>query len=203
MVAADCRDCGGVILAAGRSQRAGSWKPGLVVAGKTLLVHAVESLVPWCRSIVVVAGPDSERIGDLLAGHPHVTVVVNPRRDEGMFTSVQAGVGAVESTRTALFLQPVDCPVVPAEVFEALCDTFLAHGAGRAVIPCHGGRGGHPVLLPGNLRRAILAAGPGSTLREILARAGAVRAPVASPAVLTDVDTPADIARLRALLEGA
>jgi len=39
------------------------------------------------------------------------------------------------------------------------------------------------------------------TLRDVLARAGASRVPVPSPAVLLDLDTPDDLARLRADFE--
>jgi probable phosphoglycerate mutase len=188
----------GVILAAGRSQRAGAFKPALVAAGKPLLIHAVESLEPRCRRVIVVVGHNRDEAAGLLAGRSAVAVVHNPRHDEGMFGSVQAGVRAVDPSREGFFVLPVDCPLVLPGVFSALVEAFRAHTAALPIVPAHDGRGGHPVLVPIALREVILAADMSATLRQILARAGALRVPVASPSVLTDLDTPADLERFRA-----
>ena len=190
----------GVVLAAGRSRRAGAFKPALVLAGKPLLSHAVDSLAPWCRRVIVVVGHDRERAASLVDARPMVTVVDNPRYDEGMFVSVQTGVRAVDPSCDGFFILPVDCPLVAPEVFAALGAAFGASGAARPLIPTHGDRGGHPALAPIALREAILEAPATATLRGILAAAGALRMPVASPSVLTDLDTPAELESLRAAL---
>jgi molybdenum cofactor cytidylyltransferase len=190
----------GVVLAAGRSRRAGAFKPALVLADKPLLIHAVDGLQPWCSQVIVVVGHDGARTSDLLVSRPEVTVVVNSRYDEGMFVSVQTGVRAVDPACDGFFILPVDCPLVSAEVFTTLGAAFQAHGSGRPLIPTHADRGGHPALAPIAVRDAILEAAPTATLRQVLAGAGALRVPVASPSVLTDLDTPADLEKLRAAL---
>lgn len=185
-----------VVLAAGRSRRAGVFKPAHRVAGRPLLQHAVAGLSPWCRLVVVVAGHRHAEVAALVAGRPGVRVVVNPDPDRGMFSSVQTGAAALGSGPAGVFVLPADCPLVGAAAYRALRDTFLAHGGQRPVIPTHGGRGGHPVLLPAAVLAASLGAPATSTLRDLLRTGDPVRQPVDDPAVRMDLDTPDDLARL-------
>ncbi len=188
-----------VVLAAGLSRRAGVFKPAVEVAGRALLRHAVDGLRGWCRRVVVVTGHEHELAVRLVAGLDGVVTAHNPRFAEDMFLSVKAGADAVGADAAGFFVLPCDCPFVPAEVHRALIAAFAAHDRGRAVVPEHGGRGGHPVLLPAAARQAILSAGAGVTLRDIVAGLRPLRVAVASDAVLTDADTPDDLARLRDL----
>lgn len=185
-----------VVLAAGLSRRAGVFKPAVVVAGRALLRHAVDGLRPVCRRIVVVTGHEHAAAAALVAGLPGVAVVHNPRYAEDMFLSVQAGAAALAADGRPFFVLPADCPFVPPAVPRALLEAFAAAAGARAVVPEHAGRGGHPVLLPAAARALILAAGPGTTLRHVVAGCDPLRLPVDAPAVLADLDTPADLADL-------
>lgn len=185
-----------IVPAAGRSRRAGLFKPAAMVRGRPLLVHAVTSLLPCCRRIVVVTGWEAERVADLVASLDRVATVFNPRHDEGMFTSVQAGAAALAGDADGFFVLPADCPFVAREPLDAVIAAFADAGCRRAVVPVHGGRGGHPVLLPAPARAAITAAPAGATLRDVVAAADPMRLDVASPTVLADVDTPEDLAGL-------
>ncbi len=194
-----------VILAAGRSRRAGVFKPAHRVGGRPLLQHALAGLAPWCTEMVVVAGHRHALVADLVAGTPAVRVAINPDPDRGMFSSVQTGAAALGAGPAGVFVLPVDCPLVSAPTHRTLRDAFLAHHARRPVIPTHGGRGGHPVLLPAAVLAASLAAPAGTTLRDLLRRHDPVRLPVDDPAVRMDLDTPDDLARLagHGLIEGS
>lgn len=185
-----------VVLAAGLSRRAGVFKPAFATAGRPLLRHAVDGLRPWCRRVVVVTGHERQRTEGLVAGLAGIVTVHNPRYAGDMFLSVQAGAAAVAPDAGGFFVLPADCPFVGAEVYAALVAAFSAHGGTRALVPEHGGRGGHPVLLPAAARGAIAAAAPGATLRTVLAAHDPLRLAVASPAVLADLDTPGDLAGL-------
>ena len=186
-----------VILAAGLSRRAGTFKPAFEIDGRPLLRHAVDGLRPWCRRVVVVTGHEHERAVELVMGITGVVTVFNSRFAGDMFLSVQVGAGAVATEAAGFFVLPVDCPFIETEVYRILVEAFAAAGCARAVVPEHAGRGGHPVLLPAAAREAILAAAPPVTLREIVSARDPLRLPVPSPAVLIDADTPGDLARLR------
>jgi molybdenum cofactor cytidylyltransferase len=185
-----------VVPAAGRSRRAGVLKPAALVRGRPLLAHAVASLQPCCRRIVVVTGWRAEQVAALVAGGEGVATVLNPRFDEGMFTSVQAGAAALAGDAAGFFVLPADCPFVARDAIAMIIAAFAAVGGARAVTPRHAGRGGHPVLLPAAARQAIAAASGAATLRDIVAAFDPVRLEVPSPSVLADIDTPGDLARL-------
>jgi CTP:molybdopterin cytidylyltransferase MocA len=186
----------GIVLAAGRSRRAGVFKPAHPFGDRPLLLHAVDGLAPWCDRTTVVAGFRHGDVTRLLADRPWVRIVINRNHDDGMFSSIQAGVAATASRTQGLFVLPADCPGVDASVARQLLDAFNLHDRRRPVIPVHGGHGGHPVLLPRAARRAIIAASSGATLRQLVRDLDPIRLPVSEWTVLRDIDTPADIAAL-------
>ncbi len=186
-----------VILTAGRSRRAGVFKPAHVHRGRPLLLHAIAGLQRWRAPVLVVTGFRHALIAGMLAGRPGVVTVRNPNPEHGMFSSVRTGVAALPDALTGFFVLPADCPFVAPRTHAALLAAFARHGSARPVIPVHAGRGGHPVLLPASARQTILAAPPGATLRAVLGDLAPERLPVDDPAVLTDLDTPADLRRLR------
>lgn len=186
----------GVVLAAGRSRRAGAFKPALAVRGRTLVVHAAGSLLAHCRRVVVVTGHEAAQVNALVAGLAQVDTAPNPDPDGDMFSSARVGLAAVAADAAGVFVLPVDCPFVEPAVLDAMVAAFAAAGGGRAVVPTHGGRGGHPVLLPPAVRALAAAATAGATLRDLVAACDPIRLPVDSAAVLTDLDTPADLDRL-------
>lgn len=185
-----------VVLAAGLSRRAGTFKPAVEVAGRPLLGHAIAGLLPWCRQVVVVTGHEQGLVQGLVAGIAGAVTVHNPHYAGDMFLSVQAGAGALAADPAGFFVLPVDCPFVEPAVYRALVEAFAGAGGTRAVVPEHAGRGGHPVLLPGAARTAILGAATGTTLRTVIAACRPLRLSVDSPSVLTDLDTPDDLAGL-------
>ena len=129
-----------MLLAAGRSSRAGTFKMEVELAGKPLLVWSLEAMAAVCERVIVVAGFAPEKIRRLVAGRPGVELVVNENFAAGMLTSVQAGVRLVRAPR--FFLLPGDMPLVRAAVYRKL----LAAQA-EIVVPVCRGRRGHPVLL--------------------------------------------------------
>ena len=186
----------GIILAAGQSRRAGVFKPAFIHRGKPLLAHAVDGMLPWCERVTVVAGHRHEEAADLVADRERVDVVVNPDPDRGMFSSVQLGVHTVGRGGEGFFVLPADCPLVDKMVYEGMIAAFRGHGGDRAIIPVHGGRGGHPVLLPAAVGDIVLAASPSANLREVLRQVLTERLEVEHSSVLMDLDTPDDLRNL-------
>ena len=114
--------------------------------------------------------------------------VANPRFDDGMYTSVQAGAAAIPEGRR-FFLLPVDCPLVRPETAGRLARAGAAAGA-EVVLPEFEGAAGHPPLLAPALREAILTAEPAGGLRELLAGRP-------EPALRVAVDDPGVASRRR------
>ena len=188
----------GLVLAAGRSRRAGVFKPAHIHEGRPLLLHAIASLAPWCKRVLVVAGHRHLEIAAMLANEPALTLVVNANHDRGMFSSVRAGAANLSPGVRGFFVLPADCPLVHPAVPDALLQAFADNTDAQAIVPEHRGRGGHPVLLPAAARQAIDDATATATLRDVIRTLQPVRLPVEHPSVLMDIDTRADV---RALAE--
>ncbi len=178
-------DVDAVILAAGFSSRAGTFKPALDLAGKSLLARCVETFLDLSTSVIVVAGHEADRVEALVAGYPKVTVMRNAAYASGMFSSVRAGVSAVRAPR--FFLTPGDHPLLLERTCRRLLET-----PGAVVVPSFSGKAGHPVLLDSALIPEILAEDAGSNLRDVLSRHERSFAIVDDGGVLFDVDTMDD-----------
>jgi CTP:molybdopterin cytidylyltransferase MocA len=200
-------DC--IMLAAGASSRMRSlrmrspegvqaFKPLLPFAGSTLMETAAAAalgascrliLVVGCRGDEIAALFDSPRYRDLLkAGR--ILIVENPRWAEGMVGSVQATLPEIEGD--AFFIAHADMPFVRAEDYHALDAAWAevaAAGGDAAVIASHGGRGGHPVLLPSAWIPEIIGLPDGERLKPFLSGKSCVRVET-GPGALRDIDTP-------------
>ncbi len=184
----------GIVLAAGLSQRMGSPKLLLPWHGRTV----VESVVAVLREggvdrILVVVGGDREAVERAL-GNEAVEFILNPRFTEGeMLLSIQAGLAAMGDEAQAALLTPGDLPSIRSATIRALLGA--AEGApDRICVPVHGGRRGHPVLIPRGYWSDLQALGEGQSLRGFLrAREGELlRVEVQDPGIHADIDTPAD-----------
>jgi molybdenum cofactor cytidylyltransferase len=136
---------GVIILAAGQSERMGSPKPLLRLGDKTLLEHVLANAFLRRDGVhpMVVLGHSSE----IIRASVSITApwVENPKYTQGRITSVQCGLRALPADITGTYIWPVDCPLVPASVMEALAEAF---GGPRTIcIPSHNFRRGHPPLI--------------------------------------------------------
>lgn len=190
----------GLLLAAGRSTRmAGGGKLLRELGGAPLVRRAAEVLVDaGLEPVVVVVGPDGAPIRQALRGLP-VRFAENPRPEEGMASSLAAGVAALPAEAAAVAVALGDMPDLAAATVRALADALEGTARGIAV-PTFGGRRGHPVLfrLPA-CRAPLLGLRGDRGARDLLAAnpADVIEVPVDDAGILLDVDTEADLARLR------
>lgn len=156
---------GVIILAAGQSKRMGALKPLLRLGGKTLLEHILSSSFLGRSDVdpVVVLGHEAEmiRAGISLS----VPWVENLQYMQGRTTSVQCGLRALPLEIAGTFIWPVDCPLVPASVLEALVKAF--DGADRICIPSFDFRRGHPPLIGSSFFTEILSMKENQSLRTL------------------------------------
>ena len=91
-----------VILAAGASKRMGTPKQLLDLGGTTLLRRTVEvALATEFRPVVVVLGANKTQIAPQIIDLP-VTIIENPKWEEGMSTSVKMGLVGLYMTEKKL-----------------------------------------------------------------------------------------------------
>jgi len=196
-----------LVLAAGQSVRMGSPKALVELEGRSLLEHLLAApLVREFGDVVVVLGHHADALRPIVDRLGYRSVL-NPDPDRGRTGSVQAGLRALSAAVRAVFVQPVDCPMILPETYLALA---AAIGSDDVAIPSHGGKHGHPPLVSATLIPRILAAGPDEPLRDLLqgpvgrlskssyeVRCRIVEAD--DPGVLVNVDRPEDLAQLAAL----
>ena len=195
----------GVILAAGESSRMGRdkallpWPPG--PAGRsTFLSTTIELLQAPSDLVIVVAGKNAgslQPIVDAAAGY----LVVNRHPELGQFSSLQVGLREVlNHGRDAAIVALVDRPPAQPATLALLCEAFShAYESGKwAVVPEHGGRHGHPILIGREMIEAFLRAPATSTAREVehSLEQRILYVPVDDPNVVANVDTPEDYAGL-------
>jgi molybdenum cofactor cytidylyltransferase len=185
-----------VVLAAGGSRRMGTQKM-LLPFGDTTIVESVvrAALDASLQGVVVVLGADEARVREKLAPYP-VTFAVNADWERGMLSSVQAGFAALPEKVTAAVVMLGDQPFVKAETVDELVARHRETRKG-IVLPVHGGRRGHPVLIDAKYKSEIIALGLEATLRDIVqAHAEDVlEVEIDDPDILRDIDTPKDYAR--------
>lgn len=178
----------GIILAAGASSRMGMPKALLQTPeGQPLAVEQYLLLEDaGCQPVVVVLGCDYETI------LPHVTicrVAYNPGWQRGRFSSVQAGLHAVEAG--GYLILPVDTVGVrSATIMDVL--EFASGTTAAAVRPTYRGEAGRIAWLSHALAVELLAMDPegGRTRLDEILKGRAQVMPVDDPAILTNVNTP-------------
>lgn len=181
-----------VVPAAGEGRRYGGVKALAPVDGdEALTVVARRARRAGAADVVVVTGYHRDQVA-AAARRCGAREACNPAPERGMIGSVRVGLTAAGPGRDVL-LWPVDHPFVSEETVRRL----VGARDGRAVVPTHAGRGGHPVLLPADWHADVLALDDQGGL-DRLVRASServLRLSVDDPAVLWNVNTRADLER--------
>jgi len=184
-----------VVLAAGKSSRMGSNKLLLPFSGKTVIEATLDALKGV--STVVVTGHNPTELEAVLSGY-RIKVVHNPRYEEGMTTSFQAGLRSVDAD--AAFLVLGDQVGLTKDLLSAMVQVLVEDEEAQIVSPRYGERAGHPVLFRRSLYGEILSLGPGESLRDVVARHGDGHRYVEGDAwTVIDMDTPEEYEDARKL----
>ena len=189
-----------IVLAAGASSRMGSFKPLLRLAGITVLERNIALLRDTCADeVLVVTGNRAEELQPF-AERCGARCVHNAVWEQGMYSSVVAGVRALPDWASGAFILPVDVPLVRSATARRLADTFASHPDG-IVYPVFDGRRGHPpVVARSILNEALLDANRGPLFVLLAAHERrAIEVPVADDAIHLDMDTPAAFEALAAV----
>ena len=187
----------GIILAAGQSSRlAPEFKPLADLGGTSLLERCAQAFrTAGVTDLLCVTG---HRAGEVRAEALRLglSCALNPDYAKGMLTSVRAGLAALSPDIDAVFMLPVDIPLVRPATLRALLARF-AEAPAAVLHPVFDGLRGHPPLIPAAFFPAILAwEGPGG-LAGALEQVSSRDVPVADRNIHFDVDAPEDLAEAR------
>jgi molybdenum cofactor cytidylyltransferase len=194
-------DSKGIILAAGFSSRAGTFKPELPFGKKKLLERVIEGMTDACSQIIVVGGYNFSRVKEIAEKYPTVRTVFSENYQKGMFSSVQAGVHEILTLPgDAFFIIPGDYPFIPKDVYKKLKQAMVSRASrgeeGDIFIPVFQGKKGHPVLFKKRIAKEIVHEPADSMLKSIVRRNRCVLVDVDHDGILKDVDTMEDYENL-------
>lgn len=176
-------DC--VILAAGLSTRTGTWKMLLPYKGATIIDTAINNALSLCQRVILLTGHRADELSLRYRDRKEITLIHNVAYKDGMFSSVKAGMQAVQTDFA--FICPGDMPCIHSSTYRAL---WLARGD-YTLIPSLNRRCGHPVLLPSPIISQIQSL-QDSSLRQIIHHHPVNYLNVNDKGILMDIDTLQD-----------
>lgn len=183
----------GILLAAGSSRRFGANKllqplddgSPVGVAAASNLINALPNSIAVVRPGDTVMVEAFTRLG--------LTIVENPEAEQGMGTSLAAGIRAAGDAGGWL-IALADMPWIQVETIRQLADRLM--DGVSLVAPIHAGRRGHPVGFSSGWRALLEALRGDEGARSILAahKAQLELLETADAGVLRDIDCPDDLA---------
>lgn len=139
--------------------------------------------------VIAVVGKDAKAIRRL---HSDLELVDNERWREGQLSSARVGIRrALAAGAEVVLVHPVDTPQIRPETVRVLLQTL---GSGEALVPIHGGKPGHPLILSRQAAREALDA-EGASLEAVVATLRLSRVETQDAGVATGVNQPEDYVR--------
>jgi molybdenum cofactor cytidylyltransferase len=173
-----------IILAAGESRRMGMPKALLDAGDASFLARLARVFAEADCSVWVVTGDTP------LPPLKGVAPVENPGWREGQWSSAQVGLrAALAAGAERLLIHPVDVPLISPDTARVVLAALTRL---PAVVASYRGTGGHPLGLTAASARVLLEAADLPHLEAGLQRVDARPLDVDDPAVLQEVDTPAE-----------
>lgn len=187
------KDVSAIILAGGYSMRMKQFKPLLPLGDSTIIENTINLFrKSRVNDITVVIG---YRANDLKAVIDRMGVkwVYNENYNQGMYSSVVAGVNSLSASKSGFFLIPADMPLVKKETIQELLRVYNSTTY-DIIYPIYRDHRGHPPLISSTLIPAIKNWDGCGGLRALLSKHNqdASHVEVNDKDILTDIDTPDD-----------
>lgn len=191
-----------VIPAAGRSRRMGQPKLLLPFSGRTVIAGVLDALNDaGVTARAVVVRPDDQPLQDEVL-RCKGELVVPDREPPDMRSSLETGLQWIAARFQPLpddawLLLPADHPIVSGRLIAAVIDAWRA-GKPEWLVPTHAGQRGHPLISRWSTIEEVFALPQDQGLNALLrlSTTNVTEFPLDDPAILCDLDVPADYARL-------
>jgi CTP:molybdopterin cytidylyltransferase MocA len=185
-----------IVLAAGASTRLNEPKQLMEVDGVSLVRRAVIAAHDaGADRVFVVLGHEASRVSKALEGLDYMGLVFNESWQTGIASSLRAGLSAAAEYDAAL-ITLADQPLVDAGILRTLLETFSPDR--RIVASAYDGTLGVPVVVGSEHFPALMSL-EGDRGAGVWLRAAPDVTPIPFDAPAFDIDTPADLARLRTM----
>lgn len=186
-----------IVLAAGQGTRFGGERPKPCVEfrGRPLVVHALDAAVAsGLGPVVLVVGHAADEVARCAT--PGVELVVNPRYERGIATSLHAGLEwlAARGVVHAAVVGLADQPLVGSEAWRRVGAAY--HAGASLAVATYGGERGNPVLIGRELWPEALALQGDEGARQIMRRHQVVEVDCSGTGRPADIDEPADLERI-------
>jgi CTP:molybdopterin cytidylyltransferase MocA len=192
------KNTGIILLAAGEARRMGMPKQLLVYEKEPLIRHMAKLVLKLNRPVTVVLGARAETIKTVIADLP-LKIVVNPAWQEGMGTSLVAGLNSFSNMEGVLF-----CVVDQPYLSEALLHSFLegfdkleADSVGILAARYNNGQLGVPALFGHQWFEELKKVAPDKGARRIIRQEKDNLVAIDFPEGIFDLDRPEDWERFR------
>jgi len=165
----------------------GRAKALLEYGGRTFVEHLAALYSGLGEVVITVNAGLFRELSQLDVG---ARLAVNPRPEDGLFSSVRLGLEELAGHGGPIFVTPVDCLLPDGGVLHALLDA--ARQDSDVLVPTHAGKRGHPVLLQPTAFAPLVASEPTAHFGQLLDDLAIVEVPVDSEWIHLNVNTPAD-----------
>ena len=187
----------GLILGAGASQRFGPPKQLLPFRGTTMLgwVIGQAQRASGLDEVVVVLGRAAEEVLEKV-DFGVARVVENPVFGEGCSSSYRAGIGALDSSASALMIILGDLPGITPEIINRLAEAWREEETPVALCS-YQGRKGHPMIFARSMFPQLVDLhGDKAAWKLVDANSASVQEVHFDLPYPDDINTPADFERL-------
>lgn len=192
-----------LVLAAGSSSRLGQPKQLIEIGGETLLERTVRTVrQAGCREVAVVLGAHQEKI-EPLAGQLPARLVLNDRWAEGMGSSIACGIDFLQQhcpDMEAVLVVLTDHPLLSADFISRLMRAFQ-NSAFKMAAADYGDAPGPPAIFGRHFFDELAGLEGQQGARKILLKHRSQLASLPFPEGNFDLDTPADLEKLRGLMD--
>ncbi|MGA9671355.1 MAG: nucleotidyltransferase family protein [Terracidiphilus sp.] len=188
-----------IVLAAGASRRLGQPKQLLMHGDETMLARSIRlANEAGAGPVIVVLGAHHERIRDVVAPDSAI-VVINEKWEQGIASSIHAGVNAIEAAAPAAsgaLILSCDQPRLTAAHMRTLIESFTAQNEPSIVASVYAGIHGVPAVFPRFAFPHLLALSGDKGARALLKHPPCPLIVLPFEGGEVDIDRPGDLAEL-------
>jgi CTP:molybdopterin cytidylyltransferase MocA len=188
-----------IILAAGASRRLGQPKQLLMHGGETMIERAIRMAnEAGAAPVIAVLGAHYEMICAAVR-LTNFTSVINNAWDQGISTSIQAGLAALEESTTqatGVLMLACDQPRLTVEHLRAMLEAFRSQATPVIVASAYQGTVGIPAVFPREFFADLYALRGDKGARSLLMQPTRSLLALPFPGGEIDIDLPTDMAYL-------